>query len=438
MWGDEVNRIQVRQQVGFALISVLALVGCTSGGTPESQELRVRVWSDWSYVQAAADLFEEEHPGVTIVVDGIATGDYFQTLPQLLESTDTPDVTALQVIPGTYTDLVKAGLLADLSDVWQSQNLAEAYRPATAARYTTPEGRQYAISTALQWVPIVYTNQAAFADAGITVPSDRLVSATQWQAMAKRLQAAGYVPLATYGISDEYGAAFLLASLLRSSCGDVPYENFLQNWQSSVAQTARWTDACAVSAISTIDSWAQAGIFGEAPAGQSAENSLRLFQTGKAAMYLSGSWQTKSLATDDLSFDYDWMMLPPASDEGLASNIMLADMDGLGVAAKSRNPQLAKDFVAFVSQDDTQSSPAFLASAGVSPRSDVGFPASIDPMKAEQFEASKTLGTSGQLTVSVPYNPEIPRLLAQMLAGELSELQVAESLDVLVQKARAE
>jgi ABC-type glycerol-3-phosphate transport system substrate-binding protein len=131
------------------------------------------------------------------------------------------------------------------------------------------------------------------------------------------------------------------------------------------------------------------------------------------------------------------MLLPPASESGLISNIMLADMDGLGVAANSTESELAKEFVAMVSREDIQASDWYLQSAGVSPRADVPFPAAIDSMKSEQLKSADSLGTSGQLTVAVPYHADIPRLLSRMLAGELTEEEVAVRLEDLVQVERS-
>lgn len=420
----------------IALIGLCAslLLGC-SPQTENQQTLRVRVWSDWAYVTKAAQQYESEHEGVSIIVDGISSPDYFQSLPTLLDSSDSPDVTALQVIPGTYTDLVRSGLLENLSDVWKEQDLARAYRPATVARYTT-DGSQYAISTALQWVPVVYTNLDAFAKAGVSMPTSHRPSVDWWNHAVGALKESGYVPVATYGISDEYGAAFILSSLLRSACGEDWYTNILVNWQSGTSQQSRWTDPCAVQAIEEIRGWADEGVFGQDPAGQSAETSLRMFLSGKAAMYVSGSWQTKSFEEDRPAFDLDWMLLPPVAG-GIETNFMLADMDGLGVSSRSADPELAKDFLAYVSSREIQSQDWFLGSAGVSPRADVEFPASIDAMKADQFSNIQGVGSSGQLTVAVPYNPAIPKSLARMLAGELTPQAVAETLEGKVQAERA-
>jgi ABC-type glycerol-3-phosphate transport system substrate-binding protein len=130
------------------------------------------------------------------------------------------------------------------------------------------------------------------------------------------------------------------------------------------------------------------------------------------------------------------MLLPPVAG-GIETNFMLADMDGLGVSSRSADPELAKDFLAYVSSREIQSQDWFLGSAGVSPRADVEFPASIDAMKADQFSNIQGVGSSGQLTVAVPYNPAIPKSLARMLAGELTPQAVAETLEGKVQAERA-
>lgn len=440
MNGNQQMIRRLRRCIPLSIVALLAVtLGGCGGGSSESSGstiLKVRVWSDWTYVKSAADEFEQAHPGVKVQIDGFSSGDYFESLRTTLASTGAPDVTSLQVIPGTYSALVKDGLLADLSPIWDQQHLDRHYRKPTTVRYTAADGKHYAISTALQWTPIVYYNQEAFKKAGVQAPAGRTLTLSKWYDITSKLSKAGYVPLATYGISDEFGAAFLLGSMLRSSCGEAAYDNFLNNWAPAVPDTSHWTDPCATAAIDVVKSWASKGILGKAPASQSSAASLALFQSGRAAMYESGSWETKSLPTYKLGFGYDWFLLPSA-ENGIASNMMLADLDGLGVNAKSQHLQLARDFVGLVSSEKFQSTADYFNNAGVPPRGDVQPPTGFDKVKSEQLKAIETLGSSTQLTVAVPYNADIAPLLARMLAGELTTTQVGSALDALVTKARS-
>ena len=153
-------------------------------------------------------------------------------------------------------------------------------------------------------------------------------------------------------------------------------------------------------------------------------------------MYESGSWSTQGLREAELPFDYDWFLVPPYPG-GIDSTIMLADHDGLGVSNHSSNKGLARDLVELISSADFQSTAKSLNTAGFPPRSDIEWPPDIDPVAADQYEAIKSLGSSTQLTVAVPYNPQIGPLLARMLAGEIDPEDVAGRLDELVTDARS-
>lgn len=430
-----------RPQVALVLVitALLPLAGCSSGSEDgRSTTLTVRVWSDWTFIETAASEFEAAHPSVRIEVDSIPDGSYFNTLPQLLASEDAPDITGLQVIPGVYDTMAREGLLADLSDVWGDEGLRDAYRQPTVDRYEV-DGAPFAISTAIQWVPVVYFNRDLFEDLAIASPESRRPTPGEWNSIVSALESEGKIPLATYGISDEYGAAFILSSLLRSSCGPARYQAILMAWQDSSTEgsssSASWTSDCAIAALEEIRTWGANGILGPAPSAATSDESLRAFLAGDAGMYVSGSWSTQTLSESDAGFDYDWFLLPPTQTGGEGSSLMIADLDGLGIAANSPNSDLAKQFLGLLSQKEFQSRPEYFNTAGFPPRVGVPVPEDVSPVALSQFEAMDDIGTSIQLTVAIPYHSAIGPLLARMLAGELSPQQVGSALQLESEEA---
>ena len=420
------------QLVRLVTVAAVLSTALTSCGDDGDVTLRVKVWSDWEFVGDAAAEFERSHPGVDVIVEGITGSEYFETLPQVLASSESPDITALQVIPGIYSDLIDDGLLADLSSVWNSEELSDVYRAATVQRYTTDEGKQFAISTALQWFPVVYYNMDVFDELGLVAPVDRTPTTEEWDSIVSGSLAAGIVPLSTIGISDEYGLAFLLGSMLRSSCGDSFYAEILTGWQTP--NDAAWSDTCAVAAIENIAAWADAGVLGESPASRSAESSVQLFFSGGAAMFEGGSWSIQGLAEANLEFGIDWFLLPPTPG-GIDSTVMLGDYDGLGVSARSAHQDLAREFLALIASKEFEATESYFLTAGFPPRSDVDVPIGIDQMAISQFEQMNVIGTSIQLTVAVPYHPQIQSLLASFIAGQIDARTVAQQLDEAAAKA---
>jgi len=112
----------------FRVLAVLAgaaisLAACGNSPSQSSSSaltgsLRVKAWSDWTFLVPAANQYMQSHPGVTITVEAIPGQSYFDSLPQTLSSSDAPDITALTVAPGPYDAVLKQGLLADISDIW--------------------------------------------------------------------------------------------------------------------------------------------------------------------------------------------------------------------------------------------------------------------------------------------------------------------------------
>jgi ABC-type glycerol-3-phosphate transport system substrate-binding protein len=244
--------------------------------------------------------------------------------------------------------------------------------------------------------------------------------------MVTKLKAAGLVPVAAFGIQDGNGIAFPLGNLLQTACGMAKYDNLIYNWQKSVKPTTTWTSPCAVNALTTVNDWANSGVFGTSPATETTNAGISLFASGKAAMFSSGSWDASSPEwTTPLSVG--WMLPPPppnAADP--KTRFPVVDGDGLAVASHSKNVALAKAFLAFMSTKAFESSKAYLKAPGAPPRLDAkvsGYP----PLALNMFSAVKTIGTA-PLMLDVPYAAKIEPLLDTMVAGQASVSTTAQAL----------
>lgn len=435
------RRRNTKQGLSWALLAIaaLVLVACTSPPTAPVQKpttLHVKVWADWEYAKVAATKFEADHPGVKVQVDGISDYDYFARLGTTLESSDAPDVTSLQVMPGKVRELVRQGALEDLSTVWDKQELAKHYSAATVERYTVPDGKRYAVSTAIYWAPVVYYNSEIFSKLNIQVPEGKQPKLDEFLQWADEAKKAGYVAIDTVGISDEFGAAFIVNHFLRQFCGAEVYSSLVNSWDSRNPDTAKWADSCGIQAIETLKDWASKGLLGKSPAAMSAESSLALFKSQQAAMYISGSWETRLFAGYDMQFPYDWFLMPTLESGG-SNALLLVDIDGLGVNAHSPNKELARQFVEMVSSETFQKPVEYWNGGSVPPRIDLPVPTGYEPIRVDQYNYLKLVGVDQQLSATVPYGHEINSAMARVLADEITPMEAAKALDVAVQEWRA-
>ena len=99
---------------------------------------------------------------------------------------------ATQLNPGKDAeDLVKAGLMLDLTDLAVAEDWATILRPATQLESCTVDGRVYCVPVNLHSAQWMWTNRKVYEDAGIAPPQN-------WNEMiaaAPALQAKGIIPL---------------------------------------------------------------------------------------------------------------------------------------------------------------------------------------------------------------------------------------------------
>ena len=430
------------------VLTMLASAGCGSSnggsgsggkkGNAQTATIKVVSWS-WPFLPIAVKQFEKEHPGVKVEVQASVTGQqYFDNLARTLPVSGA-DISVLQAIPGPFKSMQDAGQLENLNSVWKDEDLDGAYSPAVVTSYTAPNGNHYAINVDTFFSPIIWYNKDALDKAGITPPGERIGSQEELLRMGKALTDAGYVPVALE--SDNNGASWAFSVALQSSCGDEGFANLTANWDPKVPITTSWTDACVIKALDTVSLYAKSGLYGPHFATQKQAQARTLFLQGKAAMLVSGSY-FDTLFPDPKSdyyakFPYGWTLYPPVPG-GAPTKIHVFALDALGVNARSKNKELAKQFLALIASKKFNSQPEVQAALpGVQPRSDVKFAPGTAPARAEIAQAATgSIGAVPNLTVSVPWQSSINSEVLTMLAGQTDAQAVAKKFAELNDKAR--
>lgn len=193
--------------------------------------------------------------------------------------------------PGVFTwwsgyrmkDLVDAGLVADVSDLWKKYTDAGLYSPSLASAYTF-DGKIYGIPNLVAyWV--VFYNKKVFADNGVEVPK----TWADLEAAAAKLKAADVTP---FGMTVEgRWPAFIWFEEFLVRQDPALYDK-LMNGQ------AKYTDPEVTKVFTTWKDWIDKGYFtdpsiGFGTAGANAMASE--FAKGKLAMILVGTWYASTL-----------------------------------------------------------------------------------------------------------------------------------------------
>jgi multiple sugar transport system substrate-binding protein len=193
--------------------------------------------------------------------------------------------------PGIFTwwsgyrmkDLVDAGLVADVSDLWKKYTDAGLYNPSLASAYTF-DGKIYGIPNLVAyWV--VFYNKKVFADAGVAAP-------TTWEeleATAAALKGKGVTPFGAT-VQGRWPAFIWFEELLVRQNPD--FYNRLMTGE------AKYTDPEAQAVFAKWKEWIDAGYFTDPSIdfGTAGSNAMASqFAQGKLAMILVGTWYAGTL-----------------------------------------------------------------------------------------------------------------------------------------------
>lgn len=281
---------------------------------------------------AIVDQYEKEHPNIHIEFDSLNTDQQKQKLKTQASSNEIPDITmvnpAAQMKP-----FVDANLFAPLNDVIDKNGLKDTYQAGLLDNYSF-NGNVYALPDGNN-IEVVYYNKDLFAQAGISAPPTTF---DELLADVKALKAKKITPMAI-GEKDTWTGSFIFMNiLLRTNNGP----GFLKD---VAAGTKTFEDPAFTEAVERFQDLIQAGAFEDGATAVDADSGRNLFTTGKAAMYMLGSWETGSIDASSVGPNVAAFQFPTVDGKGDVNQFMLAPGTGYAIAANSKHLQEAKDFL---------------------------------------------------------------------------------------------
>ena len=137
-----------------------------AAASSESQTLVVQSSSYFAAtMEAVGSLLEARHPGLTVEYQQITGEQEMTTNLQLLASDSAPDIGNAPINGPVYTELLKAGELLPLDDVWAAAGLAEAYGPGLES--LMHDGSPYSVNVSRVLYGFAWYDKDIFAELGI-------------------------------------------------------------------------------------------------------------------------------------------------------------------------------------------------------------------------------------------------------------------------------
>ncbi|MEO7221756.1 MAG: ABC transporter substrate-binding protein [Devosia sp.] len=288
------------------------------------------VWSD-----KIIPAFEAANPGIKVVFSPTKPEEYNAALNAKLEGGAAGDIITCRPFDASL-ELFNKGYLAPLNDLSGMEN----FSPVAKAAWSTDDAATTFCVPMGAVIHGFFYNKDAFAKVGITeVPA----TVDEFFAALDKIKADGtYIPLAM-GTNDQWEAATM------------GYNNIGPNyWKGEegrlalIAGTQKLTDEGWVAPYRQMAKWKD--YLGDGFEAQTYSDSQNLFTLGRAAIYPTGSWEIAGFEAN-ATFPMG-VFKPPVQNAGDTCYISDHTDIGIGMNAKSANPDAAKKFLSWVASPE--------------------------------------------------------------------------------------
>lgn len=314
--------------------------GNESGG---SGELTVAIWDTYQepgLKKIIGDFTAETGIGVKIQV---TPWDQYWTMMEAGATGGTlPDVFWMH--SNQVAKYAEYDLLMDLSDYIASSETVDLskFPEDLVMLYQNKEGKQVAVPKDVDTVALWY-NKSAFDEAGIAYPDE----SWNWDTFRDAAKAL------TKEDGSQYGTVFSPKSNHES------YYNLIYDWGGTVISADKtksgWDDPKTIEAMEFVE-----GIISDGsmpPYTTIAENEpLALFESGKVAMCMFGSWQSDLFSNDYVKENCDVAVLPKKDD----TRVSIYNGLGWAASAEGSNKENAWKLLEYLSSEETQKKQADL------------------------------------------------------------------------------
>ena len=281
---------------------------------------------------AAIQVFEDTHPGVTVEFEARGFEEIRQTAPMILNSDEAPDVMEYNKGNATAGFLSQQGLLTDLTDVAVERGWDQILSPGlqTTCRYQDGimgSGAWYGVTNYGEYV-MMYYNVDMFAEYNVEVPT----TLEELEAAMQTFVDADITPL-SLGAS-EYPAQHVFYELVLSQA-DRDWVDAFELYQGDVDfHGPEFTFGA-----ERMAEWVAKGYIDQNSTGIPAEDMGVSFENGDSPMMMSGSWWYGRFMDEIENFEWSTFLMPGNTlNAGSGGNIWV-------VPTNSQNKDLAYDFI---------------------------------------------------------------------------------------------
>ncbi len=287
-------------------------------------------------MQKLVEIYEENNPDVDVELNITAHEDFKKAIRVWLSSDNPPDV--FSWFAGNRAKFfVDKGLVMPFTDVWEEENLDQKI-PRAFKSISFFEDEAYFLPHSYYWWAVYY-RESIFEEYGLEEPQ----TWEQLLEVGETLKANGITPFAI-GTKFKWTAAGWFDYLNMRINGPEFHVDLMHG-------EVPFTDDRVAEVFKKWKYLIENDFFVENAAAYSWQEGLQFMTQGDAAMYLMGQFINDAVS-DEVSEDMNFFRFPIIN-----KNVPVGEdlpTDGFMIPAKAPNPELAKDFIAFLASVEGQ------------------------------------------------------------------------------------
>ena len=326
----------------LAMTAALLLAACVPAVEEGPEKVEILFWDQFASVSDQMDAFVADFNGsqerIEVVRESYDTGTMRDVIRTALSSGTGPDIFYYDLGPGFAGVLANAGLLLPLDDAYTNLGWDQRIYPWTLAR-STFDGHVYGVANELEFIGIFY-NSRLFEENGWSIPN----SWEELVGMCSAINEAGLIPLAfTNGSS--WPSYHMFSIVMNNKVGRDRLTRMISGVES-------WDHPDTVDAIRKffVDLPA-ADCFMDDFGAISYDDGLAMLQTGKAAMFPSGTWLVNTLTNPETTSEPIGFFFLPSID---GNPVVVPGGIGSGwvVSANTEHPDEVLEFLDYLISEE--------------------------------------------------------------------------------------
>ena len=342
----------MKKTIGILVVSVFSILLISCGGSKKNDSKKIQLWHIQTsgekpkMKEDAAERFMVDYPEYTVEVEAMQNDPYKTKIKIALGANSAPDV-FFTWSGGPMIDYIKAEKIIDLTEYMNKDNYKDKFLDASINQ-ATYDGKIWAVPVENTSVAMVAYNKTLFKKNGWEVPK----TIDELEILANKMLAKGITPFALANKNKWPGSMHYMYLVDRIGGKEV-FENAANR-----VNGGSFEDPVFIEASKKLVEWVNKGYFNEGFNGldEDAGQARTLLYTGKAAMYLMGSWFITTIYGENPEFVDKHLGIftypEVVGGKGDPNAVIGTVGDNFySVSSTSKNPEAAFKFIQYLIDD---------------------------------------------------------------------------------------